>query len=749
MPVPDPALPDPAWSDPARSDPLSPDPLLSAVRQWRERSVAWLRVDDPDTAGRLAGRKPPLEAPRVVVLGETNSGKSSLVNALLGTPGLSPVDAGTATCTYLVFTHAPVLSTVARFGGGMADVAFPPGALRAWATIDGEPDVDIPSPRWIEVGVNSELTTWMTLVDTPGVGGLVAAHAELAAEAAAAAAALLFVVDASAPFTRGELDFVRAVADRVETVHFVMTKTDAFRGWREIIEADRTLLARYAPRFAQAPFHPVSSRLADAAAAASDPRIGQALTARSGFAGLRSILRSDVASVAATISEANIVRTSITVLAGTLARLDGSRQALTSGADQAEVLEARRGQLVAQRKAGTRGWQVMLRAEIQRARVELTHETAREVREAGQMFRGSIDQADNAELKQMAFHIDAYVQAMTARAHGRLTEAMGRICHTVLRELFTPPELTVLVAQLATRPYSTLATRGHEKPRNLDDTILTMTGAGMGFSLSRLVTMLPAAALPAAFGVVLMPVSIVMGGAAAMYLVRSRRRMATKAHLKQWLMEVLGEVKAQIERNIAEQFIEADEQLTLALDDALTRQVAALDEMIREVDGALRLDASERAMQVRALDERRSTGTGLVTGGEQLLQDLHATRLHAPADYEMPASHAGPALPTTPPADLIKGAPPGAPVIKPGGGSTRSIRVPVGLANLVAEQRRAAAAASASAAPMAWPGAPEPPEPPLAEATGSTDRRDLSALKAATRWLVKDGESPADTPERS
>ena len=522
--------------------------LPQAVRRWRDTADSWIRVDDPDSAGNLAARTVPTERPRVVVVGETNRGKSSLVNALLGTPGLSPVDAGTATCSYLVFTHAPQPYAVARFGGGMADISFPPDRLRAWATLDGESDVDLPHPRWIEVGIPAELTSSMTVVDTPGVGGLVAAHAELAAEAAAAAAAVVFVVDAAAPLTRGEVTFLHGVSERVEAVHFVITKTDAHRGWREIVAADQELLARHAPRFARAVFHPVSGRLADAAAATADEKIAGVLMQQSGIPQLRAVLREAVTDSAYLLADANIVRTTVTVLTGALARLDGRRQALSTGAAQGELLRTRRDQLTARRRAGTRGWQVMLRAEIQRARVDLVHDTAREVREASQLFRASIDQADSTDLKNMPFHIDACAQAMTARAHSRLIEAMGRICRSVLAELFQPREMAVLIAQLATRPYSPLLTRAPERTRNLDDTILTMSGAGMGFTLSRMVTMLPAAALPAAFGVVLAPVSIVVGGAAAYYLMRSRRRMADKAQLKQWLMEVLGEAKAQIDR---------------------------------------------------------------------------------------------------------------------------------------------------------------------------------------------------------
>jgi len=101
-----------------------PAPLPQAVRQWRDATTAWLRIDDPDSAGHLAARKASTELPRVVVVGETNRGKSALVNALLAVPGLSPVDAGTATCTYLVFTAARSAYTVARFAGGMADITF-------------------------------------------------------------------------------------------------------------------------------------------------------------------------------------------------------------------------------------------------------------------------------------------------------------------------------------------------------------------------------------------------------------------------------------------------------------------------------------------------------------------------------------------------------------------------------------------------------------------------------------------------
>ncbi len=600
--------------------------LPQAIRQWREQAVGWVRAEDADTAALLARRRGPTGVPRVVVIGETNRGKSSLVNALLGLPGLSPVDAGLATCTYLQFSHGSSPTAVAHFGGGMADITFPSRELFVWATMDSAPDHDLPPPRWIEVTVPSPLLQTVTVVDTPGVGGLVAGHADLAAEAAAGATALLFVVDASAPFTRGELEFLEKVGDRVDAVHFAVTKTDVFRGWREIVQADQQLLARHVPRFTDAPFHPVSSTLATAADTQVDPQIGEMIRTQSGIVDLRRILSEDVAARASLLADANVIRTAVTVLGGTVVTLENHRRALTSGAERADVLKARKEELLGQRKSGGRTWQVMLRAETQRARVDLTHETAREVREASQMFRGAIDAADADQLKQLPFHIDAYAQAMTARAHGRLLEAMNRIVHTVLVELFTAEELAVLSAGLATRPYAPLVTRGPERSKSADDTLMSLAGGGVGLSIGSLFRMAAAPLAATAFGVVLLPVSIALGGAAAFFMVRSRRRIQDKQHLKSWLMEVLGEAKAQIDQNIAEQFIEADEQLTLALDDALSKQVAALESEIRQVDGALKLDTTERAGRLRTLDERRASGVTLLASGEALLDRIRNTR---------------------------------------------------------------------------------------------------------------------------
>ncbi|MGH4026811.1 MAG: dynamin family protein, partial [Pseudonocardiaceae bacterium] len=270
-------------------------PLPVLVRQTRRKLTAFLAEADPTAAAWVEQvRTARQQTPTVVVVGETNRGKSSLVNALLAAPGLSPVAALDGTTSYLVLRHGPGWAATAHYADG-SSAGFPVDELARWVCAGTDPpDPAAGLPRHLEVQAPLLLLQQFTLIDTPGVGGLDAAHGELAREAAAAATALLFVLDASAPITRGELDFLAGLGDRVETVLFALTKTDLHRGWRTILDADRELLARHSPRFAAAVLHPVSARLAEQAQRASTAEVAAVLHEQSGVAALRGAVQQQV-----------------------------------------------------------------------------------------------------------------------------------------------------------------------------------------------------------------------------------------------------------------------------------------------------------------------------------------------------------------------------------------------------------------------------------------------------------------------
>src|SRR2546430_13387434 len=231
-----------------------------------DNSLAFLRRADPAAAADIdALRRRALTRPSFAVVGETKRGKSSLVNALIGVPNLSPVDAAVATASNLEFSHSATHGARAYVPGQEDPPPLSLDDLRDRGTVLGPIPDGVRPPRRIEVLHSAPLLQYLTLVDTPGVGGLDSLHAEIALDAVERATALLFVVDASSPFSQPELNFLIEASKRVNFVVFALTKVDAYPGWRTILSDNRNQLQTYAPRFAAAPWFPVSARLAEMA----------------------------------------------------------------------------------------------------------------------------------------------------------------------------------------------------------------------------------------------------------------------------------------------------------------------------------------------------------------------------------------------------------------------------------------------------------------------------------------------------
>jgi len=632
-------------------------------------ALALLAEGLPDGAAevsRVQAERP--GKPTVVVVGETKRGKSSLVNALLNTPGLSPVDAAVATSSYLVFQHAGQDGARALLPGSDHPVPISLDRLADWATVTGQLPEGTPPPRVIEVDSTSPLLASLTIVDTPGVGGLDSAHGEIALAAVRQSTALLFVVDASAPFTRPELDFLTTASESVDLVLFAVTKTDAYRGWRQIVEDDRTLLRQHAPRFADAEILPVSSRLFETAGRMGPGETAALLRTESGVIGLQLALQTRVAAKSAALHDANALRAAHTQLAALGARLAADQAAVDPEPGRAEQLRADRERLVQSRRHDGRAWQLGLRAEIGRARIDSMHEVQREVREQLQMWRAWIDAADANGLRQLPAELDAVVHALGLRAMERLVERLQRVADSTLRDMFGPDEMADVYAGLI---------RAHQLPEvgaaggpdrrgaSVEDRLMLVSGATAGFAAGRLVAFLPAllgVAVPG-IGWVLAPVSLGLGAVVSGWMVRSRRLMADRAHHKTWVAETLTEVRAALESEVAGRFVDAEQALTLALDGAIARRVEQLDREIKQVDEALKMDTAERDRLRRELRAEADQVTAALSRVDALLPLLRSAKVvrRAPSPPAVPAGPAGPpAVAAGPPAGP---AGPGAPTV--------------------------------------------------------------------------------------
>ncbi|MFC0863381.1 dynamin family protein [Sphaerimonospora cavernae] len=238
----------------------------------------------------------------IVVVGEKNRGKSSLINALVSRRQLLPVDTDISTRVHVAVSYAGEDQAIV-YGGAFPDglkikLDEMPEYVDETAAVDPDTGEERhPGVDRVELGVASPLLSeGLVLVDTPGVGGLIAGHADITLATLNRADALLFVVNGSSELHASELAFLERATERVHTVLFVLTGIDkAHRGWRAALEENHRLLR--GSRFATAPWYPVSSRAKqDADRAVEEGREERAaeLMERSGFAPLLAELRDNV-----------------------------------------------------------------------------------------------------------------------------------------------------------------------------------------------------------------------------------------------------------------------------------------------------------------------------------------------------------------------------------------------------------------------------------------------------------------------
>jgi hypothetical protein len=308
----------------------------------------------------------------VAVVGEFKQGKSTLVNALLRTD-VCPADADlvTALPTILRYGTTPAaFLQVPGADGALSPVAIEFGQVRGQITA---PAGD-PAPRAVEVHLDRRLLgTGLSLIDTPGVGGLDSAQGNLTLATLPLASAALFVTDAAQELTAPEVDFLRRVLERCPRVALVLTKTDLYPEWRRIADLDQAHLRTAG---LDVPVVAVSSFLRMRAHA----RNSAELNAESGFPRLVALLQRDVLAAAAADRAAAARAELDLVVADLRERLDAEHAVAAAPERAAEVVSryaevGRRGAALA---AGS--WQTVLGDGIQDLAADVDHDLRERLR---------------------------------------------------------------------------------------------------------------------------------------------------------------------------------------------------------------------------------------------------------------------------------------------------------------------------------------------------------------------------------
>ncbi len=164
---------------------------------------------------------------RIVVMGECNKGKSSFINALLGTPGLLPVSSGTATSTIFKISYGERAAYRVFFTleSGKEPLEIAAGELASYGTEDGNPGNE-KNVAFIHVTYPSLiLKDGLVIIDTPGLGGVFSDHKRITYEYVPRSDAVFLVTESSgSPLGDAEMSLLDDLKKVTNNIYFVQTK---------------------------------------------------------------------------------------------------------------------------------------------------------------------------------------------------------------------------------------------------------------------------------------------------------------------------------------------------------------------------------------------------------------------------------------------------------------------------------------------------------------------------------------------
>ncbi|MFF1252859.1 dynamin family protein [Pseudarthrobacter sp. NPDC058329] len=370
--------------------------LVRLVQQGLELVGTGDRADLRKRLDQAMGR---LEDPsiRVIVVGEFKQGKSKLINALVTAP-VCPVDDDIATSVPTVVRYGDPASAailVPRAGADPGDEAgverqsVPIADLASYVSERGNPGNskklvagEVYLPRKVLMG-------GLTVIDSPGVGGLNSSHTLTTLTALPTADAMLLVSDASQEYTEPELRFLRQAMRITPSVVGVLSKTDLYPDWRHVEEIDRGHLAQVA---ADIPLFSVSSDLRLEAARLQDGE----LNAESGFPVLMTHIRQEIVGKAERLQRRSVSQDLLSVCENLRLSLQSELEALENPERTPQMiagLEAARAEADDLRKRSAR-WQITLNDGISDLIADMEYDLRDRLRRIQREGETAIDQGD-------------------------------------------------------------------------------------------------------------------------------------------------------------------------------------------------------------------------------------------------------------------------------------------------------------------------------------------------------------------
>lgn len=529
---------------------------------------------------------------RVVVVGDYKSGKSSLVNALVGSI-VCPVDDDLATAVLTSVAHAPHPTAKVTYRSEQGEALAPTTvSLDDLSTMVERGHHDGHAVGSVSIGVPSPfLAGGLELIDTPVLGGLDSPEAVATLMGLPFVDALLFVSDTSQEFTAPELSYLRHAWSSGTTVACVMSKIDLHPHWRRILEIDQGHLrtAGFEP-----PLLATSARLNELALTHGD----QAYADESGVPALRDFLIREV------VIPANAARDQVAVAAvvGVLDQLESvlrAEQAALAGGTGPSVAELRTSYERATDLLTDRArWRQVLTDGVEDLGNDVQHELAVRLRDLGYQAGEMVDAGDPVVLEEEYSNwVSRGAASVVSECFQMVARRGEELADQVVVELSAATQglLVSLDLALATEATDQLSFSSHSSSADDDeDKVLVAIGGAWG-GMEPLLGVAGMIGLGVG-GVVAAPVLLAVAGVAGVLTVgrafKQERRKALSAErqrAKDEYKEYLNEVQVRFTKSLDD----AVRSLSRQLRDGATLRVTELQRSTRSA-----LEATERAPTV-------------------------------------------------------------------------------------------------------------------------------------------------------
>ena len=402
--------------------------------------------------------------------------------------------------------------------------------------------------------------------------------------------AVVFVVSAAAHLTGSDCALLDAAAEHADVVVGVVAKIDVHHTWRDVLAANRDVLAAHAPRYAKVPW----------VGTAAMPELGEARVDDLIDAVAAQLDVSDIA-------RRNRLRAWESRLQTVAQRFDHDAEGAGRRARVDALREARSTALRDRRQSKTER-SITLRGQIQQARVQLSYFA----RNRCTSLRGELQEDAAALSRRKMGGFEGFTRGRLEQVVAEVSEGTDTHLADVAEVMGVPLALPA-VEQLPVVPVVEVAPPPL-KSRRQETALMLLLGAGfglgVGLTLSRMLAGLtphrgpglaPGLEVAGAVG------CVAVGLALTFVVVTLRGLLRDRALLDRWAGEVTASLRAVVEELVATRVLLAESVLTTALAARDEAENARVAEQVSAIDSELREYAIAAARAATARDQQMPT----------------------------------------------------------------------------------------------------------------------------------------------